>query len=197
MFQLSDEEVRAIRKNGDALERAGRISEAIALYEYGVTQGTRSQGIYRSLVVLYNKAKRYQDGRRLCELAVKLWPVSRDTHGHVVPSFFASRLARKLSDEEELQINLDGRTLEKAGRIDEAIARYEYGVANETRATGTYERLLTLYRKVNRFEDERRLCEHAANQWPTARNRHGHVLPSSFASRLSSINARRGRGAKE
>jgi len=75
-----------------------------------------------------------------------------------------------LSDAQELQINLDGRALEIAGRIDEAIALYEYGVANQTRTPGTYTRLLALYWKAKRPDDERRVCELAARRWPTARD---------------------------
>lgn len=103
----------------------------------------------------------------------------------------------KLTESQELKINIDGRALEKAGRIDEAIALYELGVANETSTPGTYERLITLYWKTKRRDDERRICELAAKRWPTARDGYGNVSPSTFASRLARINARptRGRGS--
>lgn len=100
----------------------------------------------------------------------------------------------KLSESQELKINIDGMALEKAGRIDEAIALYEYGVANETSTPGTYERLLTLYWKAKRHDDERRICELAVKRWPTARDGYGNVSPSTFASRLARINARAARG---
>lgn len=96
----------------------------------------------------------------------------------------------KLSESQELKINVDGRALEKAGRIDEAIALYEFGVANETSTPGTYDRLLVLYRKAKRRHDEQRICELAASRWPTARDGYGNVAPSTFASRLARINTR-------
>ncbi len=97
-----------------------------------------------------------------------------------------------LSDAQELQINIDGKVLEKAGRINDAIALYEYGVANGTRTPGTYSRLIALYWKAKRPEDERRVCELAAKRWPTARDGYGNVSPSSFSSRLARVDARAG-----
>lgn len=101
----------------------------------------------------------------------------------------------KLSESQELKINMDGKVLEKAGRIDEAIALYEFGVANETSTPGTYERLIALYWKAKRQDEERRICELAAKRWPTARDGYGNVSPSTFASRLTRINARAARKA--
>jgi tetratricopeptide (TPR) repeat protein len=96
----------------------------------------------------------------------------------------------KLSESQELKININGMALEKAGRIDEAIALYESGVAKETSTPGTYERLIALYWKAKRYDDERRICELAAKRWPTARDGHGNVSPSTFSSRLARIQAR-------
>lgn len=96
----------------------------------------------------------------------------------------------KLTEAEELEINIDGMALEEAGRVEEAIALYEHGVANETRTPGTYDRLLALYWKAKRRDDERRICELAAKRWPRARNGSRDVSPSSFTSRLARINAR-------
>jgi hypothetical protein len=46
-----------------------------------------------------------------------------------------------LSEHEALRVNIEGRALEKAGRIDEAIALYEYGVAGGTDTPATVERI--------------------------------------------------------
>lgn len=96
----------------------------------------------------------------------------------------------KLSDAEKLRINMNGQALEKAGRIEEAIALYEYGVVNRTDTPGTYRRLLVLYRKAKRLEDERRVCELAASRWPVAGDGLGHVEPTDFARRLARIKAK-------
>lgn len=96
----------------------------------------------------------------------------------------------KLSQAQELKINIDGLALEKARRIDDAIALYEFGVVNETSTPGTYERLIALYWKAKRHGDDQRICELAARRWPTARDGYGNVSPSTFASRLARIQAR-------
>jgi hypothetical protein len=110
--------------------------------------------MFRRLLALYDKSGRYEEGRRLCEIAAKRWPTQQHANWMMVPSRFVSALSRKLADGEELRINQEGQALERAGRVAEAIVRYEYGVANETRSPFTYERLLILYRRERRFEDE-------------------------------------------
>ena len=49
-----------------------------------------------------------------------------------------------LPEREGLRVNVEGRALEKAGRIDEAIALYEHGVAGGTDTPFTYTRLRIL-----------------------------------------------------
>ena len=70
-----------------------------------------------------------------------------------------------ISEHEALQINLEGRALEKAGRIDEAIALYESGVAGGTDTPNTYTRLRILYRKLKRPEDVERIRRLMSEQW--------------------------------
>ena len=96
----------------------------------------------------------------------------------------------KLTNTQSLKVNLDGKLLEKAGRISEAIALYEWALANGTDTPHTYSRLLVLYRKARRTDDERRVCELAARLWPTSRDGYGNVTPSAFSARLARINAK-------
>jgi hypothetical protein len=70
-----------------------------------------------------------------------------------------------LSERESLRINLEGRALEKAGRIDEALKLYEYGAAAGTDTPGTYTRLRILYRKLKRPEDVERIKRLMIQQW--------------------------------
>jgi hypothetical protein len=70
-----------------------------------------------------------------------------------------------LSEREALRINIEGRALEKAGRIDEAIALYESGVARGTDTPATYTRLRILYRKTKRHEDVERIKRLMMQQW--------------------------------
>lgn len=70
-----------------------------------------------------------------------------------------------ISEREALRVNLEGRALEKAGRIEEAIALYEYGVAGRTDTPGTYTRLRILYRKLKRPADVERIRRLMIAQW--------------------------------
>jgi hypothetical protein len=70
-----------------------------------------------------------------------------------------------LSEREALRVNIEGRALEKVGRIDEAIALYEYGVARGTDTPATYARLRILYRKLKRSEDVERIKRLMVEQW--------------------------------
>jgi hypothetical protein len=70
-----------------------------------------------------------------------------------------------LSDRQALQINIEGRALEKAGRIDEAITLYESGVARGTDTPATYKRLRILYRKLKRPDDVERIKALMIEQW--------------------------------
>ena len=70
-----------------------------------------------------------------------------------------------LSERDALRVNVEGRALEKAGRIDEAIARYEHGVAGGTDTPFTYTRLRILYRKLRRPDDVERIKRLMMKQW--------------------------------
>jgi hypothetical protein len=71
----------------------------------------------------------------------------------------------RLTDRQCLQINLDGKTLEKAGRIAEAIALYESGIVGGTDTPYTFKRLVVLYRKLKRLDDVRRIQELAKEEF--------------------------------
>lgn len=70
-----------------------------------------------------------------------------------------------ISEREALRVNVEGRALEKAGRIDEAIALYEYGVARGTDTPATYTRLRILHRKLKRPEDVERIKLLMVERW--------------------------------
>jgi hypothetical protein len=105
-----------------------------------------------------------------------------------------ARMSGKLSDGEELRVNVEGQALEKAKRIDEAVALYEYGVVHRTGTPFTYDRLLVLYRKAKRLEDERRVCVLALERFgPFAYDCYGEAFESSYSWRLTRIDALRHR----
>jgi len=70
-----------------------------------------------------------------------------------------------MSEREALRINVEGRALEKAGRIEQAIALYESGVACGTDTPATYKRLRILYRKLKRHDDVERIERLMMDQW--------------------------------
>ena len=70
-----------------------------------------------------------------------------------------------LSEREALRVNVEGQALEKAGRIDEAITLYEYGVAARTDTPFTYKRLRILYRRQERPNDVERIKQLMMEQW--------------------------------
>lgn len=70
-----------------------------------------------------------------------------------------------LSERETLRVNIEGRALEKSGRIDEAIALHEYGVAGGTDTPFTYTRLRILYRRLKRPDDVDRIKRLMMEQW--------------------------------
>ncbi len=71
----------------------------------------------------------------------------------------AVEAVKKLSKEERAQINLVGHALEQQGRIEEAIAVYEGGIAANTDTPLTYKRLRVLYRRLKRTDDVNRIQE--------------------------------------
>ena len=70
-----------------------------------------------------------------------------------------------LSERDSLRINVEGRALEKAGRIDEALRLYEQGLAAGTDTPATYTRLRILYRKLKRPEDVDRIRRLMVKRW--------------------------------
>jgi hypothetical protein len=70
-----------------------------------------------------------------------------------------------LSEREALRVNVEGRALEKAGRIDEAIALYEYGVARSSDTPFTYTRLRILYGRLKRNNDVERIKRLMIERW--------------------------------
>lgn len=70
-----------------------------------------------------------------------------------------------LSEREMLRVNIEGRALEKAGRVDEAIALYEHGVGGRSDTPFTYTRLRVLYRKLKRPDDVERIKRLMMERW--------------------------------
>jgi hypothetical protein len=71
----------------------------------------------------------------------------------------------RLSEHEAVRINVEGRALEKSGRIAEAIVLYESGVARGTDTPATYTRLRILYRRLKRHQDVERIKRLMMEQW--------------------------------
>ena len=70
---LSERDALRVNIEGLALEKAGWIDAAIALYEYGVGGGTDTPATYTRLRILYRKLKRPEDVERIRRLMVEQW----------------------------------------------------------------------------------------------------------------------------
>lgn len=57
--------------------------------------------------------------------------------------------------------NLQGKELERIGRIDDAISLYELNVADDFEGSHPYDRLATIYHERKDYNNERRILEHA------------------------------------
>jgi hypothetical protein len=70
-----------------------------------------------------------------------------------------------ISEHESLRVNVEGRALEKSGRLSEAIKLYEYGVAGGTDTPFTYTRLRVLYRRLKQHENLERIRALMIERW--------------------------------
>ncbi|WP_435236384.1 tetratricopeptide repeat protein [Psychromonas sp. PT13] len=86
--------------------------------------------------------------------------------------------------EEAANGNVRGETLEKDGKIREAIIEYEKLVARKVDTPFTYRRLAILYRKGKREQDEVRVIQAALDNVPKRNSKHY----DWFKSRLDKIN---------
>lgn len=76
-----------------------------------------------------------------------------------------SKLQKQRESERKLRstasLNNEGIALEKAGKIELAIEKYEENIALGFAATHSYDRLMTLYRKRKEYDDEIRVIQSA------------------------------------
>ena len=70
-----------------------------------------------------------------------------------------------MSFEKQVDRNLKGIKLEKAGKIDEAIKLYEMNINESFDGNHPYDRLAIIYRKRKQFDDEIRVLEKAVRVW--------------------------------
>ena len=86
-----------------------------------------------------------------------------------------NKLQRQQDFEEKINstasTNNDGIALEKAGKIELAIKKYEENIKKEYPATHSYERLMILYRKNKEYENEIRVIQTAIKVF-TKENKH-------------------------
>lgn len=88
-----------------------------------------------------------------------------------------SRLAKHIERENTInrtaELNNKGITLEKAGKIQEAIKIYEQNISyGDCRATHSYERLMVLYRRLKDYNNEKRIIELAIKMLPCNREKY-------------------------
>ena len=82
--------------------------------------------------------------------------------------------------------NAEGERLEKVGKVEEAICKYEELVEKGVDTPLTYPRLAILYRKQKQREDERRVVFAALNNVPSTNTKHFEW----FEERLKKLNGK-------
>ncbi len=73
MSKLSEKQRLEINIEGQALEKEGRIEEAIVVYERGIAANTDTPFTYKRLRILYRRLKRIDDMNRIQELHKAQW----------------------------------------------------------------------------------------------------------------------------
>ena len=76
---------------GQSLEKEGKITEAIAIYERLLEEGVDTPFTYRRLAIIYSKRKEKDEELRVLHAAIRNIPVENSTHYQ----WFADRLAKK------------------------------------------------------------------------------------------------------
>ncbi len=76
--------------------------------------------------------------------------------GQVMPAHQSANVKREV---DQVERNLKGKELEKAGKTDDAINLYEQNVRERAIGTHSYDRLAIIYRRRKRFAEEIRVLE--------------------------------------
>lgn len=76
---------------GEALEKDGKVDEAIQEYERQLEKGVDTPFTYRRLAIIYAKRKEHEDELRVLRAAIKNVPIENSAHYQ----WFAERLAKK------------------------------------------------------------------------------------------------------
>ena len=142
-----------------AYRDAGRLHEAIALYEQNLKASTRILGPHHphTLTARDNLAGAYQDAGRLHE-AIELFEQNLDDRTRILGPHHPDTLASRN--------NLAG-AYRDAGRLDEAIALYEQNLTDSTRILGPHHphtltsrhNLASAYRAAGRTDEAEALFE--------------------------------------
>ncbi len=80
--------------------------------------------------------------------------------GQVMPAHQSANVKREV---DQVERNLKGKELEKAGKTDDAINLYEQNVRERAIGTHSYDRLAIIYRRRKRFAEEIRVLEVATS----------------------------------
>lgn len=76
---------------GQALEKDGKVNEAVLVYERLLKEGVDTPFTYRRLAIIYSKRKQREEELRVLRAAIKNVPVENSSHYQ----WFAERLSKK------------------------------------------------------------------------------------------------------
>ena len=71
-----------------------------------------------------------------------------------------------MENTQSLRLLHDGMRLEQSGDLDNAIIAYQHSITTDLRNVGAYERLMKLYHKLKRIDDEIQIVREACYVFP-------------------------------
>jgi len=103
-------------------------------------------------------------GQRLAKLNIEMDRLLKK--GDIGSEFEVLRKESQRIESIIVDRNLKGKELEKQGKIEEATALYELNVSDEVDTPFPYNRLVVIYRKQKRFDDEVKILDKTVKMFP-------------------------------
>jgi tetratricopeptide (TPR) repeat protein len=162
---------------GAALEKMGRLDEALAAYHKVIDLDPQDAVAYGNLGGLLNKMGRRDEAIAACRKAIELDPRIGGYHNNLGIALFrqgrldealvACRKAIELQPNDAMAHGNLGLILAKKGQTDDAIAAYRQAIKLNSHDGASYHNLSDLLEKKDRLEDSIAVCRQAIHFNPS------------------------------